>query len=876
MNAGNHPLAQLPPTATVLTPNQRLAAYLRQQYNEKKETPVFNSADVLPIHAWLQRVYHHALTHQWVDKVCLTAEQTLALWEEIIRQYPATTPLLSKAHKTAQLAHSAWDLLHEWQIPLATLEHSHHNESEQFLAWLKPFQIALKQNHWLTLAELPLYLLQHLPTTYYQTLPPLYLVAFDEISPNLQTLLSTLQQQGVAVILWDEQQPRAQTHKISCKNPVEELKLALHAAKQQLEQEPNARIGIVVPQLNHYRSHLVALCQKLFYPAAPLLEPEANQFVNISGGTRLSDTLLIQTIFAALKLKQERIAIPDLYWLWHSPYLNFKEYDKQRPLLESPLCEGYNKYLSYHTLIRFLHTQLALNDKDAPKFYTALRSPPGHDPSHHSHHAWVQIIHQYLLDLGFPGNRTLSSADVQRLRAWEEVLTTFASLDTIAENISFAEVITQLHYLCQQKLFQAKTKDAPIQVLGLLEASGLAYTQLWISGLNEGTLPPNPRPHPLLPIGLQKQLAMPHADAAREFNFSQKILRRLLAHSTHAICSYSEENNGLALRPSPLIADFPVLNKPLTIIEAAVVPLKTEYLRDTQGLAITANQAVPGGSYLFKLQAQCPFKAYATLRLKAEDNAYPGLGLSPALRGSIVHRALQYFYQLISAQSQLLSLSVAEQQEQLQKACLQALDHLHAQHPPAEHRRHYTLELARLEKLLALWLEQEKTRPHFRVIATEKRLEANFAGLQFKLQIDRIDKLDDGSELIIDYKTGQVHIDDWFSDRPNEPQLPLYCSVYDSDIKAMAFARVHLQKMGIEGVGLLNEEWPAIKRLSLTMVEGSDPWQQQKNLWREQLTLLAEEFKSGYAAVSPKEGANTCQYCHLPSLCRIHLDRNTQ
>jgi hypothetical protein len=35
---------------------------------------------------------------------------------------------------------------------------------------------------------------------------------------------------------------------------------------------------------------------------------------------------------------------------------------------------------------------------------------------------------------------------------------------------------------------------------------------------------------------------------------------------------------------------------------------------------------------------------------------------------------------------------------------------------------------------------------------------------------------------------------------------------------------------------------------------------------------LAEEFKQGYAAITPKEGA--CQYCHLPSLCRIRLHQN--
>ncbi|MBY0378310.1 MAG: hypothetical protein K2Q33_07100, partial [Gammaproteobacteria bacterium] len=560
-------------------------------------------------------------TQQWVAKVCLTTEQTLAQWEKTIQSYPSTIALLSKAHKTAQLAHSAWELLHAWQIPLARLENSHLNETEQFLAWLIPFKAALKKNNWLTLAELPAYLSKHLPQTYCSTLAPLYLVGFDEIEPNLSALLSTLQQYGLKLKFWDEKQPLTKTHKLSCDNHLAELSLALHFAKNELAQDPNARIGIVVPELKTHRNTLISLSQKLFYPDAFLREPEAHQFVNISGGIRLSDTLLVQTIFMVLKLKNDRIAIPDLYWLWHSPYLNFKEYETLRPLLELPLCQKYNKYLSHTTLLRFLCQQLHLENKETLPFYTALQTPPSHYSSPQSHHTWVEIFHHYLVALGFPGNRSLSSSDVQHLHAWEDLLRTFASLDTVNAKISFEEAITQLHYLCEQKLFQAKTEDAPIQILGLLEASGLEYTKLWITGLNEGALPSNPRPHPLLPISLQKQWSMPHADAVREFNFSQKIVSRLLSHSTESICSYSEEDKGILLRPSPLIHDFPPLNRtllPLAATETEIPSLKTEYIQDFYGLKIAEQEAVSGGSHLFKLQAQCPFQAYATLRLKVE------------------------------------------------------------------------------------------------------------------------------------------------------------------------------------------------------------------------------------------------------------------
>lgn len=862
---------------TLITPNRRLATYLRKQYNQAQKNAVFNSADILPLNAWLSRLYETALLQQWTDKILLTAEQEFALWEQIIQQQSANTVLLSKSHKTAQLAQKAWELVHYWQLPISALEHSHFSETEQFLAWLNAFKKMLHSQNWLTLTELPAHLSQQLPTSYCQNLSPLQLVGFDEIPPAVQSFLDGLIGRGVSIHheVKAELEGKDNIYKLSCKNNLEELKLALHYAQNTLKKNTEARIGIVVPELVQHRSTIIALCQKQFYADNFFQEPEANTWVNVSGGIPLSDTVLLQSIFTVLKLKTCHIATPDLYWLWHSPYFSFGTYDTLRPILAERLSQEHNKYISHNTLMHFLHKQCALQNKnELPDFYKALKAPPSHNPSAKSHLTWAQMIHRYLWALGFPGARSLASSDVQRINAFEEVLQSFASLDHITEKVSFEEALTQLQYLCQQKLFQAKTQDAPIQILGLLEASGLEYTHLWIMGLNEGVFPSYPQPNPLLPIPLQKKYALPNADSQRKFDFAQKLLTRLFTHSDFVICSYSEENNDVHLRPSPLIATLPLFNKtglPL-MEEKAPLPLKTEYLDDSLGLSLATDGKVMGGSYLFKLQAQCPFKAYASLRLQAKESGEPGLGLSPISRGNMVHVALQYVYQAISSQSQLLALSKEEQYQLLQKACQNALVHLHEQQSPSEYPHQYRLEQARLEKLLTLWLEQEKARPHFTVVATEKRLEVHFADLHFNVQIDRIDRLDDGGEILIDYKTGIVSIQDWFSERPNEPQMPLYCSLYDSDIKAVLFAKVHLQKMGLEGVGDLKTDWPAIQRLSFTPLEGDNPWQQQKALWRQQLTALAEEFKQGYAAVTPKEGA--CEHCHLPTLCRVHLQQN--
>ncbi|MDV7395176.1 PD-(D/E)XK nuclease family protein, partial [Arthrospira platensis SPKY1] len=93
------------------------------------------------------------------------------------------------------------------------------------------------------------------------------------------------------------------------------------------------------------------------------------------------------------------------------------------------------------------------------------------------------------------------------------------------------------------------------------------------------------------------------------------------------------------------------------------------------------------------------------------------------------------------------------------------------------------LESRRLERLLFGWLAMERERPHgFRVVATELHQHLDWGGLPIQVQIDRIDQLDDGQCLIIDYKTGaSVDTRNWLTEHLTEPQLPLYAVWYASE-----------------------------------------------------------------------------------------------
>jgi exodeoxyribonuclease-5 len=191
------------------------------------------------------------------------------------------------------------------------------------------------------------------------------------------------------------------------------------------------------------------------------------------------------------------------------------------------------------------------------------------------------------------------------------------------------------------------------------------------------------------------------------------------------------------------------------------------------------------------------------------------------------------------------------------------------------------LERDRLIQLLQRWIAIEQRRSlAFRVIETEKSVQINLEGLDMRLQIDRIDELDDGRWIVIDYKTGRsVDLKNWASKRLTEPQLPLYAvmSWADStDVAGVVFGKVRLRnkEAGFTGITAEEDLLPAVESLNSSKQRGLFPpeafpnWISVLQHWQMQLHAVAREVRQGLASVTfEKESA--LQYCEVKPLLRL-------
>jgi probable DNA repair protein len=463
-----------------------------------------------------------------------------------------------------------------------------------------------------------------------------------------------------------------------------------------------------------------------------------------------------------------------------------------------------------------------------------------------------------LSKLGWPGDATLASEEFQASEAWGRLLSEFARLDAVGAQFTYGEALSRVRRLAAETVFQPESQPAPVQVLGALEAAGARFDHLWIAGMDDDSWPPPARPDPFLPAAVQRAHALPHSSAERELDFARVRTGRLLSAAGDVVVSHALHDGDRELGPSPLIRSIPQ-----TELAAPDYPIYAEAIRASAAIERFEDKVGPptagdvsGGTSILRHQALCPFRAFAEVRLGAVALETPEEGLARQDRGKVVHAALDRLWGLLGSHERLCAGGV---EDAIRESAAAALDEIGRRRGAPLPARFADLERVRLEALLAIWVEVERRRAPFVVAERELEREVELGGVRMKVRIDRIDRLEDGRSVILDYKTGEANAADWYGDRPSEPQVPLYATDHDGELAAAAFARLKTGKLGFSGIAADAQLLPGVTAadLSATLDE-----------WRATLDALVARFRAGHAEVDPKKPA-TCRNCTLTALCRV-------
>lgn len=862
-------LGQLNNQTVVLTPNRRLAVSLLQRYHAiqaSNGSTCWENPTILPITAWIKRIWDSTLSSAPEQSpLLLNAAQELNVWETILETMSHHDAML-QISETAEIAQSAWRLLKQWDIALSHPSLTSNIDYASMQAWATRFSQRCEQEQWIDEASLPARLTALLLDKQINLPRHIMLVGFTDVPPATKQFFQACEKHACSIQHFKPSQQTKNMMRTSWEDKDSELYAIARWAKSHLVSNESTslspQIGCVIPGLDQIRDHVDHIFMTVFG------EDSNGTLYNLSAGKPLSHYPVIQAAFALLSLSGYSISVDQFYHVLSMPFIGEAELEyAQRARLDSVLRQRNQIQITIDdALIEHYCPRLAERLTTFNKLLLLI-------PSQVTHDVIADHIALLLKTLGWPGERSLDSHEYQLVNRWMELLHEFCQLDLVNSTTNLQTAIKQLKQIADHTLYQTQTPHTPIQIVGLLEAAGLTFDYLWIAGMDDTNWPPAPKPNPLLPKSLQREHTMPHATAERELHFCKRIMEQFAETANIIIYSYARKSDDIERHVSPLIRDLHEVNEnyfnlfPFTPTWLTLFSSKRlEYVNDEMGPPIIDGMTISGGVNLIRNQARCPFKAFAEHRLHARALEEPVPGWRAYERGNRIHTIMEYIWKKLGNQASLIQLNDDTLQTLVDEAILFALDS--KSNSRKYLKRYNLLEHQRLKRLIIQWLLLEKTRQPFQVEAIEKSTQIQVGPLHLDCKIDRIDLLENQTRIIIDYKTGANHgMSNWFGDRPDEPQLPLY-AISEEAVTAIVYGQINAVDMALYGISRDDQNEQDIKVISTVKCAEERNWNEQLEYWRTVLTQLGLSFCQGHAELDPKS-SDTCEHCHLQTFCRI-------
>lgn len=821
----------------VITVNQRLQTVIHDAWSTHcaLTSTVWYTPRVFSIDNWINELWKELQDQNFSnisDNIVLDDHQIRFYWERAIKISDSGHDL-----KYASNAARTHKLLQKWL--LTTDDIIDDSPSLRiFRKWQNTYKQLLKKNKSITPEDrinkiIDAYGVGNLAkesqiNTYgFQSIPPL----FEQFLNASSTSLHSVQSQST----------NKNMKKIQVNDGDEELRAATTWATSQLLLQPNQRIGIIVPDLNHSIERVARIMDDSLH------DQNHTAVVNISAGISLRKAPIVSTAIDLIQCLTSKSSLSEWLHILYSPHCLFDQLPLQ--MLVNCELELRSSRKSEFNLNDFCFALIPTDmDHESRTLLTPLIRLRDLRreifPSKQTFTEWAQLFMSTLADLGWPGKRSLDTLEYQQKESWQHLLSKFSSLDSLNTEIGIANAIRQLKQIANDSIFHPKTEEAPIQILGMLEGAGIKFDQLWVTNLDSHHFPPQSKMDSILPVNFQRQHFMPHSNPDRELFLAKQLLSDFTNNAETLVLSHPTMSGDEKLFSSPLITA--VYSSSLSELCGDMQPIPRRinncdqtYLFEDSAPPLSGQETVKIGTLMFKNQSACPFNAFAIHRLKSESLQELTMGLSALERGSILHEVMFKLWKKWGNSNELLHLSDLILQTDISDNITSTLYDWSAHHPILRGKIFSQLEQTRLEKLIWQWIANEKTRPTFAIDSLEVKKKLEVAGIKVAFRIDRIDEVDN-KFLIIDYKSGSVNPTDWTGDRPRDPQLPLYVSALTPAVNGCAFAQLktgNIKFFGLSDSGLIPYE------------KNHEDWSSLIIKWRDSIDKLAREFVTGRADV---------------------------
>jgi probable DNA repair protein len=693
-------------------------------------------------------------------------------------------------------------------------------------------------------------------------------------------------------------------HVVLAADELDELECIAEWCKERVDRDRNARLLIALPGAPGTRERLATLIRQAISPHAWLnLGAQSNStdvdssLVVIEGGMPLAGVPAVAHALTTLSWLSgnagdfEAVSgwLRAPYWTSPSPVV--------RARLDLWLRERERMRFNLRDLVAALNaapTALVPAAREIGAQVNKAAMVLGQGAA--SPRDWSERFRAALEVFGWPGERARNSGEQQTVVRFHELLDEFGQLAAVARSISRDNAVQWFTELATRTSYRPADDDAIITISPLLAAPVVRYDAIWVAGLHAEAFPQPVQPDPFLPLAAQLSTGVPAASAAGRLAEARALISSWRDCAAELVLSAPARAEDLELLPSPLLRQWlPDQAGAADASEASSIwlPVRAhrdgvlEAFEDDSGPSWPKDRPLPSGTRSLDLQNQCPFRAYAELRLGSTPLDAPEPGIAADLRGQLLHAALQKLWGRLRDSRGLAALSESALSAAVHRCVEEAANDIVRGSASSNRTRptrsndaqadlfgnpHYSPALSRecrrAERLITALCSVERERAPFRVESTELESVFNLKGAQLRIRIDRVDALESGGRAILDYKSGRRTTADWYGERPSHPQLLAYLAALGEDIAAMATVNVTAREVRFDGIASSPELLPKLKGVEAPYgIPPGDAWALRRQEWVSRVEQLAAAFLAGRATLDPKPGA--CDYCHVASICRI-------
>ena len=618
-----------------------------------------------------------------------------------------------------------------------------------------------------------------------------------------------------------------------------EIAAAADWAKRRLASNPNARIGIVAPRL----SSMYEIFARQFGATLEPLRGSMSSRFNISGGVPLKNESiwknlksLVRLITGPIKSFQAREIAYSLaaYRNWFNEAA-YTDRGRDRRLI--PAEEIFSELIP-----RRITKALENRQKDHPLS------------------VWLELFGEVATCLFQNSASKFGSRQFQANETLTDCIQVYqAQLQSEKKPIPLFKAWLFLEDMIEETTLSLERSQSPIQILGMLETTGLDFTDLWICGMEHENFPSAVSANLLLPSKTRREYGLPRSSPQQELDFAQARINSWLASSENTIFSFARDteiskDNSLTtlLSKQNTVVHEPIARKTINPFFSSH-GIEMERYTDEHGNSIQ-EPLLKGGTRRLSVHQECNFKSFAEFQLKLRPIEEVPLLTGPLERGTMLHEILHALRSEKESTADYLEIT----SDSIRLFC-QKIVGTHDQLPDSFRKA----EINRLSAIIESFLELERSRLPFKTMALEKKFILELDDIQIEIRVDRIDSVEKGM-FVFDYKSSNRSISQGSIATPRDLQLPAY-SLIEGKVNGVFYVNLTSEGPNISGVS----------QDPLSDTENSDikthipqrGWIKQREEWRTTIKAIGESIKRGDAIVGG--GARECEDCSFKGLCRI-------